>query len=379
MKKFYPSQWNRALVIQVIALALIVLCLLTAYSAKAQTAANWNFNGTLAGTPGSSITLTNPVFGSSIVSNTFNGSTEYYGQDGWPAGAIDPHAYLEFSVAGNTGYYLVLNTVTLVIRRSNTGSPAGAGPNSFSLRSSLDNYATDVYTGSMTYNYATYTISLPAAFQGIPSSVTFRVYGYNTTINSGGNSRFVYDNISVQGQANPGTLAEQSIDLTAKAGAGSVDLSWSQQGFDPGTRYTVERSVNGADFTAIGSAAAHFTDAAVPAAPRLFYRILAEPSDGSLFLSKTISVTPGDGSAATSIRGVSSPGGGSIRTFLHIAEAGVYQLCIWSQDGKAMYRQTINEQSGDFATDLAFGASVHGLYVLTLSRNGVNSSRPFVY
>src|ERR1700743_2300112 len=133
MKNLYPSQWNRSLIIPLVALLLIIICLLTAAAAKAQTAANWNFNGTTAGTPGAHLTSSSTSFGSSIVSYAFNGTTEFYGQDGWPTGALNPHAYLEFTVGASTGYYAVLNSVTMTIRRSNTGSPAGAGPNSWSL------------------------------------------------------------------------------------------------------------------------------------------------------------------------------------------------------------------------------------------------------
>jgi hypothetical protein len=139
----------------------------------------------------------------------------------------------------------------MIIRRSNTGSPAGAGPNSWSLHSSLDGYTTNLSTNGMTFNYATFTVTLPAAFQTLSSAVTFRLYGFNTTINTGGNSRFVYDNISIQGQAISGVLAAQSLELTAKASAtANVDsLQYQGQGFEAGTEYSIERSVDGTNLS----------------------------------------------------------------------------------------------------------------------------------
>lgn len=368
------------------ALTLALTALLLTAEAEAQTAANWNFNTTLAATAGSNITAPNVSLGSSIVSNAFNGGGEFYGQDGWPTGAIDPNAYLQFSVSPNTGYYLVLNTVTMIIRRSNTGTPQGAGPNNWTLRSSLDGYTTDIATNSMTYNYATFTVTLPAAFQTLSSAVTFRLYGYNTTINSGGNSRFVTDNISVQGQAISGVLAAMSLDLTAKANTSAVSLQYQAQGFEAGTTYNIERSVDGINFTTINSLINNtpgltfqYTDGSLPAAARLFYRVAAQQPDGTTLQSAITVVNLAQaGATATAIRSVVA-GGGLVKTQLSIGEAGSYQLSIFSQDGKALYHQVINTPAGEQTAQISAGNYPHGVYVLTLSKNGVNTSRQFLY
>jgi len=380
MKTIYPSPLKT---LKVLTLALTALLL--AAGAEAQTAGNWGFNNALSGTPGSNITASGASLGSSIVSNAFNGSTEFYGQDGWPTGAIDPNAYLQFSVSPNTGYYLVLNSVTMIIRRSNTGTPQGAGPNNWTLRSSLDGYTTDIATNSMTYNYATFTVTLPAAFQTLSSAVTFRLYGYNTTINSGGNSRFVTDNISIQGQAISGVLAAQSLELTAKASANTISLQYQAQGFEAGTTYSIERSVDGTNFTAIQRLISNtaetsffqYTDGNIPAVARLFYRVSAQQPDGTS-LRSDISVVSLQQTAGTSIRSV-AVSGSTLKTALHIGVAGSYQLNVWSQDGRALYRQVMNEQAGDQVADISLGNYAHGLYVLTVSKDGVNTSRQFVY
>lgn len=373
------------------ALALVTLLFVSVATTNAQTAANWNFNSSLSGTPGSHLSSPNANLGSAIPTKTFNGGTEYYGEDGWPTGAIDLNAYMEFSVSPNTGYYLNLNTVTMIIRRSNTGSPQGAGPNNWTLRSSLDGYASDIATNSMTYNYATFTVPLPAAFQSLTSGVTFRLYGYNTTINTGGNSRFVYDNISIQGQANPTLLAQQSIGLTTRTISGGVDLQWKSQGFDAGTRYIVERSVDGTAFTAIyqqtpttidqtpttaDAINGQYADWSIPAVAKVFYRIAAQQPDGITFYSPIVTA-PGKGSAASAIRSVASLGG-VLKAQLHLGETGSYQLNIWSTDGKPLYRQTISGQSGDQTADIALSNYSHGVYILTVSKDGVNTSRQFV-
>lgn len=381
MKTIYPSLLKTSKAFT-LALAMLVL----APGAQAQTAANWNFNSSLSGTPGSNITAGAALLGSAIPSSSFNGGSEFFGQDGWPSGAIDLNAYLQFSVSPAIGHYLVLNTVSMIVRRSNTGSPAGAGPNNWTLRSSLDGYTTDLATNSMTYNYATFTVPLPAAFQTLSSSVTFRLYGYNTTINSGGSSRFVYDNISIQGQAISGVLAQQSLDLTAKASANAINLKWQSEGFAAGTDFAIERSTDGASFTTIDhqtsgtnqTASYQYSDLSLPSAAKFFYRVLATQPDGATLRSAVTAVTfQAAAIAGAAIRSV-AVSGSSVRTALHLGTSGNYQLNIWSSDGRALYRTTISGQAGDQVADLAIGNYPHGLYVLTVSKEGVNTSRQFV-
>jgi hypothetical protein len=373
-------------------LVLLVTGLLMVNDSKAQTASSWIFNNTLSGTPGAHISAAAVSLGSSIVSGTFNSGIEYYGQDGWPTGAVDANAYLQFGIAANAGYYLALNKLTLSIRHSTTGTAAGSGPISWSLRSSLDGYSTDLATGNnLTINYQTFTVILPAAFQSIASTVTFRLYGYNSVTTAGGSNRFVINNIGIQGQGVAGVLALQSLTLKAAPAASIVDLQWQAQGFAEGTDFVVERSVDGAGFGAVGQAdgtgtvdagAASVTyqyrDASLPSVSTVYYRIRANQPDGSTAWSPVEAVTLQEAAAGSAIRGV-IPEGGSLKTLLHLAEAGNYQLNIWSADGKILYRQMVQEQTGDQAADLSFGTHPHGIYILTLTGAGVRSSREFVY
>ena len=351
----------------------------------AQNAGNWNFNSTLNGTPASSVTVSAMSLGSAIPTNTFNSGTEWYGEGGWPAGAADVNAYLQFSLAPTAGHYLVLNTVKLVQRRSNTGTPMGSGPTSWSIRSSLDNYATDITTGTQTYDYVTYTVTLPAAFQSIGTGVTFRVYGYNTTVSgSGGISRFVWDNISVQGSSVSGVLAEQEITMTANLlRAGNISLQLNARGFSPNTDLIIQRSVNGSDFASIyrqqGSSATgtyRYDDQAAPVMGTVFYRAAAASPDGSTYLSPVVSVRQ-DALQDTRIRGIIARGG-LVQALLQLEVAGAYQLSIWSQDGKALVRQVVNTVAGNATAEISFGSMPHGLYILMLSKDGERISKQFV-
>jgi hypothetical protein len=344
------------------------------------TIATWSFSATTAGTVGSGarLTATAVTVGTDIGSTAFNGS-DYYGQDGWPATTtLDPNAYFQFSVTANSGYYLELNTVNLSIRRSTTGTSAGSGPQNWSLRSSLDGYASDIQTGTLTENYVTFAVTLSATFQSIPSTVTFRLYGFNEVTTSGGDNRFVIDNINIQGQRPSEVLALQSLTLSATSAADAVDLNWQAEGFAGGTDFIVERSVDGTDFTDIGQVSSdRYVDASRPAASNLFYRIRAQQPDGSTVWSQTVVVSLPSVAGQSAIRAVAAQGG-ELKAFVHIAIAGTYQLSIRSENGQLLNRLEVQEQGGDPIAEMTFGMQAHGVYILTLSGQGVRSSREFV-
>ena len=344
--------------------------------AKAQTAATWTFPGSVTPTTtGANITASNTTIGSDIAGLGFSG-TDFYGQDGWPSGAIDLNAYLQITVSPNTAYYLVLNSISFNLRRSTTGS-SGAGPQSWSLRSSVDGFTSDLLTGTLTGAYQSFSLSLPAAFQTLSGAVTFRIYGFNQVTSSGGSNRLVTDNITLTGQAVSGTLAVQSITLEAQAVSNGVKLDWQAVGFADGTEFFLERGTDGANFSTIEQlTVASVLDNTAPSA-RVFYRVKAQSTDGSTYYSPIVTVTVAV-DAEPAIRGV-LPQGNSVKALLHVRDAAVYQLSIRSMDGKALYRQELSGRQGDATIDLAFGTRPHGVYVLTLTGDGILSSREFLY
>jgi hypothetical protein len=135
------------------------------------------------------------------------------------------------------------------MRRSNTGSPAGSGPTSWCIRSSLDGYTANITTGTMTHNYATYTISPGSGFLNLYTTTTFRLYGYNVTTGTGGISRLVVDNITVNGLGY--LLAAELKSFDAIAQEKSVALKFSLFNTQASDQYQLERSIDGYNFTAI--------------------------------------------------------------------------------------------------------------------------------
>src|SRR5450755_1026131 len=192
--------------------------------------AGWDFNGVLTGTGSANSIAGNASLGSTIAAGgAFNGNV-YYGEGSWPAGTIDLNAYLEFSITPTAGHTITVSNLVMQIRRSTTGVPSGSGPNTWSLRSSLDGYATDISSGVLTINSSPATIvSLGVAFINLPAKITFRLYGYNATVSSGGLNRFVYDNIVANGV----TILPVAFDyFKVKTNNQSATITWKLGGID---------------------------------------------------------------------------------------------------------------------------------------------------
>jgi hypothetical protein len=363
---------------------LVIAGLWMSTDARAQTAASWNFTGSsaAANTIGANITASSVTMGSDVTGGAQFSGADFFGQDGWPATTtIDPSAYMQFVISPSSGYYLQLNTLSLQLRHSTLGTAAGSGPTSWQLRSSVDNYTSVLSSGTLTTAYQTFTVTLPGSFPGVMGPVTFRLYGYNEIMTAGGSNRFVTDAITVKGSAVAGTLAAQSIDLSAVATAQAVSLQWQTQGFAGVTNFLLQRSSDGINFTTLEpiTGATVIDNAVTPG--QWFYRIEAQSPDGSSYFSPIVTVmvdTVSLSGAGPIIRGVAAQGS-LVRTFLHLPGAGSYQLNIRTMDGQPVYRAEMSGQGGDIPMDIAFGSRAHGVYVLTLTGNGANSSREFFY
>lgn len=124
---------------------------------------------------------------SSITCNS-NVSNAFSGNGSWGT-SFSATRYIQFRATANTGYQLTITSISLDAWRS------GAGATSFALRSSLDNYASDLLTGSLGTSSANFSTSLSSSFENLIDTITFRIYAW------GGNSSgdFRADNISVGG------------------------------------------------------------------------------------------------------------------------------------------------------------------------------------
>ncbi|AYQ31204.1 T9SS type A sorting domain-containing protein [Runella sp. SP2] len=95
--------------------------------------------------------------------------------------AITNNDYYQFSLTIADGYKAKLTGVGLVLRSSNTG------PNKVTLRSSIDNFATDLGSAIVTTDALWETITFANALTNVEGTITFRLYGYGSAANAGSN------------------------------------------------------------------------------------------------------------------------------------------------------------------------------------------------
>lgn len=117
------------------------------------------------------LSATNLVRGPGISAATGSGSfaASRFSTGGWNA-----DDWFGWSVAPTAGDRMTLSQLVIPERRSATGIRA------FSIRSSLDNFASDLYRAAIEDNTSvrSHTVALGSAFAGRDTGVEFRIYGY---------------------------------------------------------------------------------------------------------------------------------------------------------------------------------------------------------
>jgi hypothetical protein len=80
----------------------------------------------------------------------------------------------------------------------------------------------------------------------------------------------------------------------------------------------------------------------------------------------------------TAIRSVVAQGG-ELRMLLRVAEAGTYQVNIYSIDGEMVWQQTFQVETGEVEQTISFGGRPHGVYELSLVGAGRQSLRKVIW
>ncbi len=137
--------------------------------------------GTCPASPDVTTQPANAVFSAfTTVNTTCKASSTVYKSEDWNEnGSIDLNEYNQFTITANANYVLNLTSLTFTQEVDKNGSGSGNGNTAWILRSSVNNYATNLATGSATENSATPTVTLPSASFSALSTVTFRLYLIN--------------------------------------------------------------------------------------------------------------------------------------------------------------------------------------------------------
>jgi hypothetical protein len=238
----------------VIAAIMPLLCVIL-FSAKAKSQLGvYAFNGS-GGCPNGNVNVTtqpaNAAFSSFTTINTLcSGAGTSFINNRWnTTNTIDLTEYSQFSITPNGGYVVTLTSLTF----KHQTSANATGGTVWVLRSSLDNYASDIATGTATTTLQTATATLPAATFTNIGGVTFRLYLLNANAN---NTDWGNDDVSLFGTINqlpatPTTPTSNSpqcsnVGVTLSSVAPPAGETWYWQTtatgtstVNPGTSYTV--------------------------------------------------------------------------------------------------------------------------------------------
>lgn len=123
-------------------------------------------------------------------------------------------AYFQFTITPNSGNAISVTGINFGSRSTSTG------PKAFAIRSSMDNYTTNIATGTLT-NTSAWALKLNSVniSAAIGTAITFRIYGYNGTgSNIANTANWRIDDISVLGSSN-GFNATSCYNLNVSTGS----------------------------------------------------------------------------------------------------------------------------------------------------------------
>ncbi|WP_293890837.1 YDG domain-containing protein, partial [Flavobacterium sp.] len=189
------SNYNAAQVQQILTVTLPACASVagtTSYNFGASTPFTASPTSTQSNVTASAVTQGNSNGASTLLSAT-SPSTGYTGASGTGnagiaavngAFSLTASAYFAFTVTPASGYNFTLTGISFGSRSTSSA------PQAYAVRSSLDNYATDIATGTLVNNsvYALKTNTVSVTGNGNANPVTFRIYGYGGTTTAGLNT-----------------------------------------------------------------------------------------------------------------------------------------------------------------------------------------------
>ena len=104
----------------------------------------------------------------------------------WATGAkVDPNDYIQWSITAAAGYFININELQINFDRDPDGMShffTGNGPAKIRIRTSLDNYRSDLYSNDKVSNSGQSPIIETNLNSELGGSITFRLYGYASNI-----------------------------------------------------------------------------------------------------------------------------------------------------------------------------------------------------
>jgi Secretion system C-terminal sorting domain len=269
--------------------------------------------------------------------------------------------YIEFNIIPKSNISITITGLKIQHERSATG------PNQFLVRSSYDNFLSDIATFSLSGTDPVIN-NLSFSLQDITSQLTIRIYGYGATHSQGawGPGGASGNDIELLGSVTS-TLPTEMIDFRCKRIKNIINIKWRTASEINASHFSIERSTDGKMFNEIGQEKAKGSNSEYefddnnPKPDVNYYRLKMVDLDGSFEHSKIISVL-GENSAFKITPSV-------VTDFINI-ETPDYQEDINIQILDLMGRVLKNIQAKGGQNRVDVFDLRKGIYILRTTRNG---------
>lgn len=287
--------------------------------------------------------------------------------------SIDLNDYLQFTITPTTNYTINISQISIQSQRSATG------PQSFIIRTSVDNYTSDasnlisitsIATVSSSFNLITAITSTVA--------VTIRIYGYGASHGNGtwGPGDGTGNDITVSGWGNP--LPLQFGAVGAIKTERGVHVKWTAYNENNVGHFEVERCFsNGSTFIKIGSVVSfnrstisnyYFLDEEKMLG-MIYYRIKAVDLDGKIWYSPIVRVLISN--IGMGLKIFPNPiRNNEITFYISSLPLGIYNLEVRNSLGQKFYNEKFKIESDNISASVRIQpVFAKGIYLFMLYNN----------
>jgi hypothetical protein len=282
----------------------------------------------------------------------------------WPV-AFSALRYMEFTFTANSFKYNI-TSISFRLRRSPNG------PNSISVRTSMDGFSTDLNAFVISNSSVFNSYNIPVSYNNLSGNTfTVRIYAHNSVDIYG---TLWFDEISVNGDVLAIILPVDIIYFKGHSKNGGTALEW-ETGWEKNSKeFVIERSSDMKDFSKIGTIAASgettartsyaFVDSDPPAGIS-YYRLKLVDKDSRLTACKPIAVL--NNRKAPEIQIAPNPASSQIITIIATDNRDAILTLHTSWGIPVPFRR---ENAGEYIHLMPVRALVSGIYFVTYQKNG---------
>jgi hypothetical protein len=180
-------------------------------------------------------------------------------------------------------------------------------------------------------------------------------------------------------------LSAYFMNIKATKEGKSNRVYWDMANQDNVTSYNVQRSTDGMNFTTIGNVAAtanlsyHFSDNQLGSAKTYFYRVQSISANGELVQSKIVKLVMSESLASIEISPNPVRMSGMLNIDMKNLPVGNYELIIYDNSGKKVYRRNLTNHSSDDSYQFELPKSIKkGSFEMVLMQNDLKFSSSFI-